>query len=305
MGDRVVSEASSPAASKRADEYAGRITSYVIVSCIVASSGGLMYGYNIAVSGGVASMDDFLLKFFPDVYSAQRQGVSGSTYCKFNSQVLQAFTSSMYLSGLISTFVASWTTSNLGRRPTMILAGIFFVIGVVLGASAQNLAMLFLSRIAIGFGTGFANQVGPIYLSEIAPARLRGALNTLFQLNVTIGILFANLVSYGTSKIKPWGWRLDLGLSGIPAIILIMGGLVLVETPNSLIERGQLEKGKAVLCRVRGTENVDREFEDLVKASHAAQQVQHPLKNMMRKRNWPQLIISIMLQIFQQFTGIN
>lgn len=75
----------------------------------------------------------------------------------------------------------------------------------------------------------------------------------MFQLNVTIGILFANLVNYGTAKIKGgWGWRVSLGLAGIPALLLTVGALMVVDTPNSLIERGRLEEGKAVLRRIRG-----------------------------------------------------
>lgn len=93
-------------------------------------------------------------------------------------------------------------------------------------------------------------QAVPLFLSEIAPTRIRGALNILFQLDVTIGILFANLVNYGTEKIKPWGWRLSLGLAGIPALLLTVGSIFIVETPNSLIERGFLEEGKAVLKKI-------------------------------------------------------
>ncbi|KAK6130345.1 hypothetical protein DH2020_035902 [Rehmannia glutinosa] len=146
----------------------------------------------------------------------------------------------------------------------------------------------------------------PLFLSEIAPTRIRGGLNILFQLNVTIGILFANLVNYGTAKIEGgWGWRVSLGLAGVPAGLLTLGSLLVTDTPNSLIERGHLDEGKAVLKRIRGTDNVEPEFLELVEASRVAKQVKHPFRNLLMRRNRPQLIIALALQVFQQFTGIN
>ncbi|XP_008801700.1 sugar transport protein MST4 [Phoenix dactylifera] len=286
-------------------EFEAKITPIVIVSCIMAATGGLMFGYDVGVSGGVTSMNDFLLKFFPKVYRKKNEPGLDSNYCKYDNQGLQLFTSSLYLAGLTATFFASYTTRRLGRRLTMLIAGIFFIIGVIFNGAAQNLGMLIVGRILLGCGVGFANQAVPLFLSEIAPTRIRGGLNILFQLNVTIGILFANLVNYGTSKIHPWGWRLSLSLAGIPAVLLTVGALFVVDTPNSLIERGRLEEGKAVLRKIRGTDNIEPEFNEILEASRIAQQVKHPFRNLLKRRNIPQLTIAILLQIFQQFTGIN
>ncbi|KAG0489102.1 hypothetical protein HPP92_007759 [Vanilla planifolia] len=271
----------------------------------MAATGGLMFGYDVGVSGGVTSMNDFLKKFFPKVYRKKNETGVDSNYCKYDNQGLQLFTSSLYLAGLTATFFASYTTRRLGRRLTMLIAGCFFIVGVIFNGTAQNLGMLIAGRILLGCGVGFANQAVPLFLSEIAPTRIRGGLNILFQLNVTIGILFANLVNYGTAKIHTWGWRLSLALAGIPAFLLTFGALLVVDTPNSLIERGHHEEGRAVLRRIRGTDNVDAEFTEILQASRAAQQVKHPFRNLLQRRNRPQLVISIALQIFQQFTGIN
>lgn len=287
-------------------QFEAKITPIVIISCIMAATGGLMFGYDVGVSGGVTSMPHFLKKFFPVVYRKTNEPGLDSNYCKYDNQGLQLFTSSLYLAGLTATFFASYTTRKLGRRLTMLIAGVFFILGVVFNAAAQDLAMLIIGRILLGCGVGFANQAVPLFLSEIAPTRIRGGLNILFQLNVTIGILFANLVNYGTAKIKGgWGWRLSLGLAGIPAGLLTMGALFVVDTPNSLIERGRLEEGKAVLRKIRGIDNVEPEYLELVEASRVAKEVKHPFRNLLKRRNRPQLIIAIALQIFQQFTGIN
>ncbi|RZS24686.1 hypothetical protein BHM03_00057785 [Ensete ventricosum] len=188
-------------------------------------------------------MDDFLIKFFPAVYRRKHE-TTESNYCKYDNQGLQLFTSSLYLAGLTATFFASYTTRNLGRRLTMLIAGIFFIVGVILTGAAQDLPMLIVGRILLGCGVGFANQVRP-------------------------------------------------------------SPLLVVDTPNSLIERGRLEEGKAVLKKIRGTENVEPEYNEILEASRISHQVKHPFRNLLQRRNRPQLIIAILLQIFQQFTGIN
>lgn len=105
-------------------------------------------------------MPPFLKKFFPVVYrrTVEEKGLD-SNYCKYDNQGLQLFTSSLYLAGLTATFFASYTTRKMGRRMTMLIAGIFFIVGTVFGAAAQNLAMLIIGRLLLGCGVGFANQV--------------------------------------------------------------------------------------------------------------------------------------------------
>jgi MFS family permease len=104
-------------------------------------------------------MPPFLKKFFPKVFRQTAEEGSESNYCKYDNQGLQLFTSSLYLAGLTVTFFASYTTRVLGRRLTMLIAGIFFIAGVTFNAAAQNLPMLIFGRILLGCGIGFANQV--------------------------------------------------------------------------------------------------------------------------------------------------
>lgn len=140
----------------------------------------------------------------------------------------------------------------------------------------------------------------------MAPAKLRGALNIGFQMAITIGILIANLVNYGSNKIKGgWGWRLSLGLAAVPATIMTVGSFFLPDTPNSLIDRGHTDRAKKMLQKIRGTNNVDEEFEDLVSASEAAKEVKHPWRNITKRRYRPQLAITFLIPFFQQLTGIN
>ena len=145
----------------------------------------------------------------------------------------------------------------------------------------------------------------PLYLSEMAPTHLRGALNMMFQVATTLGIFTANMVNYGTQKLEPWGWRLSLGLAAIPAFFMTVGGFLLPETPNSLIESGSKERGKKVLVRIRGTDNVEAEFQDMVDASELANSIKHPFRNILERRNRPQLVMAICMPTFQILTGIN
>nr|GMD11448.1 sugar carrier protein C-like [Ipomoea batatas] len=285
-------------------EYPGKLTGYVIVTCMVAAMGGLIFGYDIGISGGVTSMDSFLERFFPDVYRKQALDSSTNQYCKFNSETLTMFTSSLYLAALVSCMVASYVTRKLGRRISMMAGGCIFLVGALLNGFAQALWMLIVGRVLLGLGIGFANQSVPLYLSEMAPSKYRGALNIGFQLFITVGILIANVANYFFAKIQ-WGWRLSLGGAVVPALIITVGSFFLPDTPNSMIERGSHGEAKSMLRRIRGVDNVDEEFNDLVAASEASNKVKHPWKNLVQRKYRPQLVMSILIPSFQQLTGIN
>ncbi|OMP08708.1 Sugar/inositol transporter [Corchorus olitorius] len=276
-------------------EFAGKTTMYVYVCVVIAAFGGLMFGYDIGISGGVTAMDDFLKKFFPAVYE-KKQHVHENNYCKYDNQYLQLFTSSLYIAALVSTFAASKVCSKYGRKPTMQIASFFFLIGVVLTAAGVNIEMVIIGRIFLGL---------PLFLSEIAPTKLRGALNISFQLFITAGILVANIVNFFTDKVHPYGWRISLGLAAVPALMLGIGSLIICETPTSLIERNQVEKGRQTLKKIRGVDNVDDEFDSIVNACEMAKLVKHPFRKLMKPASRPPLVLAIVMQIFQQFTGIN
>ena len=117
-----------------------------------------MFDICMIYTGGVTSMDEFLLKFFPSVYEKKHTAIN-TDYCKYDNQFLQLFTSSLYIAGLFAAFPASYVTRNYGRTKTMLSGGISFLIGAILNGAAQNLAMLVFGRILLGIGVGFASQV--------------------------------------------------------------------------------------------------------------------------------------------------
>ncbi|TVU50123.1 hypothetical protein EJB05_01480 [Eragrostis curvula] len=361
----------TPAGGK---DYPGKLTLFIFFTCVVAATGGLIFGYDIGISGGVTSMDPFLKKFFPEVYRKKQMAQGVNQYCKFDNQLLQSFTSSLYLAALVASFFAATVTRAFGRKWSMFGGGLTFLIGAALNGAAENVAMLIVGRILLGVGIGFANQPAmaegamhgwmqskvenqavlaevkenrnkhlqyaevvyavqsrrlqgkadteaagqliiyrcydehavPLYLSEMAPARFRGMLNSGFQLMITIGILAAELINYGTAKIKAgYGWRVSLALAAVPAGIITLGSLFLPDTPNSLLERGHSEEAHRMLRRIRGTEDIGEEYADLVAASEEARTVTHPWRNILQRRYRAQLTMAIAIPFFQQLTGIN
>ncbi|GKV33865.1 hypothetical protein SLEP1_g42313 [Rubroshorea leprosula] len=141
----------------------------------------------------------------------------------------------------------------------------------------------------------------------MAPPRYRGAINNGFQFSVGIGALVANLINFGTEKIKGgWGWRISLAMAAAPASILTLGALFLPETPNSIIQNSDDQnRAKAMLQRIRGTSNVDAELEDLIRASSVSKTIKHPFKKIIQRKYRPQLVMAIAIPFFQQVTGIN
>lgn len=150
-------------------------------------------------------------------------------------------------------------------------------------------------------------QSVPLYLSEMAPYKYRGALNIGFQLSTTMGILVANVLNYGFQKLKEGGlgWRLSLGGAVVPGLIIAIGSLVLPDTPSSMIERGKQDEARSKLQRIRGVSNVEEEFHDMLAASEASSKVEHPWRNLLQRKYRPHLTMAIAIPFFQQFTGIN
>ncbi|KAL5815338.1 hypothetical protein ACOSQ3_026123 [Xanthoceras sorbifolium] len=289
-------------------QYPGNLTWYVKFTCIIAALGGLIFGYDIGISGGVTAMAPFLQRFFPSVYHKEELDTSTNQYCKFDDLKLTMFTSSLYLAALAASFFASCVTRKLGRRVSMLLGGLIFLVGAAINAFAVNIIMLIVGRLLLGVGVGFSMQSVPLYVSEMAPYKHRGSLNVVFQLAITIGIFAANLINYFTSKIKGGnGWRYSLGGAMVPALFIFISASFLPNTPNSMLEKGDNDKARAMLRRIRGVtdKEVEEEFNDILAAGEASKQVKNPWKNIIKRRYRPQLVMAILIPFFQQITGIN
>jgi MFS transporter, SP family, sugar:H+ symporter len=154
------------------------------------------------IAGGVVSMPAFRQQFFPqtaaDKAHPEAEVEAASPYCKHNDAVVSLFVSSLFLAGIVGALVASLTSRMFGRRNTMLAGGVAFALGAALMAASAHVAVLISGRMAMGLGVGLTTVAAPLFLSEMAPYKLRGTLNVLFQLAVAVGILIAQLINYGT-----------------------------------------------------------------------------------------------------------
>jgi sugar porter (SP) family MFS transporter len=151
-------------------------------------------------------------------------------------------------------------------------------------------------------GIGLASSVVPLYISEISPANARGWQVSLFQLAVTVGILAAYVADYAFTPSGAWRWM--LGLAVIPGALLGVGMLFLPETPRFLARHGHFDLARSVLTKIRGTEDVEKEFLEIKTASQETALRGH-ISDLLLPALRPALIIGIFLGIFQQITGIN
>ncbi|XP_022748835.1 sugar transport protein 5-like [Durio zibethinus] len=286
--------------------HASKLTSSVVFICIVAGSAGLIFGYDVGVTGGVTTMGPFLEKFFPFVLQRMADAKQ-SQYCLFDSQSLTAFTSSLNIAGLVSSLIAGRVTTITGRKGILIIGGSIFMIGTALNAFAFNVWMLIVGRLLLGFGVGFTNQAAPVYLSEMAPPKWRGTLSTGFQFFLTLGVIVASFINFAVARLGDYGWRIALGAGGIPAFVMTVGALFIPDTPSSLIQRGKVNEARRSLETVRGNDSdTESELNELVTHNEAIKAAnQDPYKLIMQRRYRPHLVLTIAIPSFQQLTGIN
>uniref|UniRef100_A0A0D9W5P9 Major facilitator superfamily (MFS) profile domain-containing protein n=1 Tax=Leersia perrieri TaxID=77586 RepID=A0A0D9W5P9_9ORYZ len=291
--------------AEAARDYGGGVTAVVVVNCLIAASCGLIFGYDIGVTGGVTQMQSFLTKFFPEVVRGMH-GAKRDAYCRYDNQLLTAFTSSLYIAGALSSLVASRVTRKVGRQAIMLTGGALFLVGSAFNAGAVNIAMLIIGRMLLGVGVGFTTQAAPLYLAETAPTRWRGAFTTAYHFFLVVGTLAATVTNYFTDRIPGWGWRVSLGVAGVPAAVIVVGALFVPDTPSSLVLRGHKEKARASLQRIRGADaDVDAEFKDIVRAVDEARRNDEGAFRRLRGEGYRHyLVMVVAIPTFFDLTGM-
>ncbi|XP_062185048.1 sugar transport protein MST1-like [Phragmites australis] len=289
----------------RVDDYGSGVTVSVVVTCLMAASCGLIFGYDIGVSGGVTQMESFLSKFFPEVVSGTKNA-RRDAYCKYDDQLLTAFTSSLFIAATLSSLVASSVTRTVGRQAVMLIGGVLFLAGSACNAGAINIAMLIVGRMLVGFGVGFTAQAAPLYLAETSPARWRGAFTTAYNIFLVLGTLSATVTNYFTNRIPGWGWRVSLGLAAVPAAIVVLSALFVPDTPSSMVLRGKPDRAPASLQRIRGPgADVEAEFKDIVRAVEEARRNDEGAYERLRSKGYRHyLVMVVAIPAFFDLTGV-
>lgn len=149
------------------------------------------------------------------------------------------------LGAMFGAFVNGPIADKISRRWDLLLANIVFLIGSIIQAAAQNVAMIFVGRFIAGLSIGMLSMVVPLYLSELAPPNIRGSLVALQQLGITVGVMVAFWLDYGTQHIGGTGdgqsqiaWKLPLALQCVPSAILALGTMFLPYSPRWLMNQG-------------------------------------------------------------------
>jgi sugar porter (SP) family MFS transporter len=174
-----------------------------------------------------------------------------------------------------------------------------FVAGVLLAAFAPSYGVLVAARVVIGLAVGSASMVVPLYIGEIVPPRIRGALVSFNQLAITSGILVSYLVDYGLASTQ--NWRLMFGLAAIPALLMFTGMLFQHESPHWLVAQGREGEARRVLQRVRDEGGIDAEIAGVRELSARQSGFREVLNPAVRHV----MVIGVALAVFQQVTGIN
>jgi MFS family permease len=137
-----------------------------------------------------------------------------------------------------------------GRQRVLLAAGVVFTVGALGAGVATSIAMLVAFRLVLGLAVGIASVVVPLYLAEMAPSRDRGVVTSLNQYMIIVGVALAAAVGYGLAFVGSWRWMVLIGV--FPAVVLMVGMLVMPDTPRSLVRRGNAERARAVLIGLRG-----------------------------------------------------
>lgn len=208
--------------------------------------------------------------------------------------------SAVLLGALSGSAVGGRVADQMGRRRLLIVTAIIFIIGSVGSALATGTIMLALMRIIVGLAIGISSFVAPLYISEIAPVKHRGALVSLNQLAITIGIVLSYVVDYLFAHSGSWRWMMSFGV--VPAIGLLIGMMYLPYSPRWMVLRGFDDKARKILQQIRGNMDVEQELSD-IKQSVNVPNAHWTL--LFKKWMRPALFVALGLAFFQQLTGIN
>ncbi|MGO1592195.1 MAG: sugar porter family MFS transporter [Ancrocorticia sp.] len=256
------------------------------------SFGGILFGYDIGVMTGA-------LPFLQSDW-----GIRGEP------AVIGFITSGVMFGAIFGGAIAGQLSDKYGRRKMILTAAIVFAIGSILCASVppNGSGFLVVARIFLGLAVGAASALVPAYMSELAPAKLRGRLSGLNQTMIVSGMLISYIVDFLLKDLpEHWAWRVMLGAAAVPAIILFIGVLRLPESPRYLIRHGHEDEAIKVLGYIRRPEEVDSEIED-IKATNELE------KKTSKQTTWATLLDSkyrylviagIGVAAFQQFQGAN
>lgn len=262
---------------------------YILFIALSAALGGLLFGYDTAViSGAIGNL---------------------TAYFHLNAIETGWAISSALVGCLIGAFFSDFLSNKFGRRATMFITAILFILNSIGTALPTSFSMFVFFRIVGGIGVGIASMVVPMYIAEIAPPKRRGALVGNYQLAIVIGIVVVYFVNYlivlqGDAN---WnltiGWRWMFGSELVPSLLFLLFIFFIPESPRWLIQKGHTNKALAVLHKINREDDVAQVQAEIQESFQQEDKKQWKLLvNPIFKKA---LFVGIGLSVLQQLTGIN
>ncbi|KAL3989923.1 Sugar transporter family protein [Acanthocheilonema viteae] len=265
----------------------------------MAAIGGLLFGYDTGIVSGI-------MLFLP--HNKYMDGLT--TVWK---EVIISITSGM---AGIAALTAGKSSDKFGRRKVIISATVFFMAGSIVCGAAFDRWTLLVGRILLGIAIGFASMVVPVYISEGAPARVRGKLVTIYQFMIAFGFTVANAVAAWFARYDPVnvGWRLMFMFAAVPALVQLIGFFFLPETPRYLINHKREKEAQEVLRRLYSNDKewITYEMDEVTREMQREARFRQEngdefiLRRVLRTAHVRKaLMLGCALQMFQQLAGIN
>ena len=251
----------------------------------IAAIGGLLFGYDTGVISGA------LLFIKSDLHAST-----------FEQQAIVAV---LLLGAMVGALISAYLADRLGRKWTKVVSGSVYVVGALGCAFSATAPMLIGFRFLLGLSVGTASFVAPLYISEVAPPRVRGGLVSFNQLAITSGILLAYIVNFALKGVTD-EWRWMLGLAAIPGAVLAVGMLTVPRTPRWLAMKHRDDEAREVLEPLRAGDDdadVDAELDENQEENERERKTR--VRELFTGRLRPMLLIGLALAIAQQFVGVN
>jgi len=275
---------------------------YVWLISVTAAFGGLLFGWDWIVIGGAKP-------FFERYFHIQ------------NNASLSGWANSCALIGcLFGALLAGALSDRFGRKRLLIAAAILFTATSIGNGLAQTFGMFISWRMMGGVAIGLASSLSPMYISEVAPAHMRGRLVSINQLTLVVGELLAQLINWwlvrdlpvgasdtfiATSWFGQVGWRWMFAVTAIPSLVFMFGMLLVPESPRWLVQNGRAEQARRILQRIGGGAHADAQLADIEAALVRAERQRIEFSELLEPRMRRVLVLGVVLAVLQQWCGIN